>query len=159
MMPSHTATFTPDAVLSDALLVQRIAALSDKPALAELNGRHGMTLYAIAYSLLLEREAADEVVATAFREVWRSAASFDARGCTVRRWLADLTRRAGAPAGPADHCGSGAPGGSGQGPHRRAAGVDHSRAGTPAPLGRCPVSIRARRGHPCHSRYTPRLRQ
>src|SRR5881296_1310158 len=34
MMPSHTATFTPDAVLSDALLVQRIAALSDKPALA-----------------------------------------------------------------------------------------------------------------------------
>ncbi|PYO70099.1 MAG: hypothetical protein DMD69_00690, partial [Gemmatimonadetes bacterium] len=37
---------------------------------------------------------ADEVVATAFREVWRSAASFDARGCTVRRWLADLTRRA-----------------------------------------------------------------
>src|SRR5947208_12713097 len=93
MMPSHTATFTPDAVLSDALLMQRIAALSDKPALAELDGRHGMTLYAIAYSLLLEREAADEVVATAFREVWRSAASFGARGCTVRRWLADLTRR------------------------------------------------------------------
>src|SRR5216110_1810622 len=89
MMPSHTATFTPDAVLSDALLMQRIAALSDKPALAELDGRHGMTLYAIAYSLLLEREAADEVVATAFREVWRSAASFDARGCTLRRWLAD----------------------------------------------------------------------
>jgi len=94
MMPSHAAPFTPDAVLSDALLVQRIAALSDKTALAELDGRHGMTLYAIAYSLLLDREAADEVVATAFREVWRSAASFDARGCTVRRWLADLTRRA-----------------------------------------------------------------
>ena len=93
-MPSHTATFTPDAVLSDALLVQRIAALSDKAALAELDGRHGMTLYAIAYSLLLEREAADEVVATAYREVWRSAASFDALGGTVRRWVADLTRRA-----------------------------------------------------------------
>jgi len=93
-MPSQTATFTLDAVLSDALLVQRIAALSDKVALAELDGRHGMTLYAIAYSLLLAREVADEVVATVFREVWRSAASFDARGCTVRRWLADLTRRA-----------------------------------------------------------------
>ena len=74
-MPSHATPFTPDAVLSDALLVQRIAALSDKTALAELDGRHGMTLYAIAYSLLLDREAADEVVATAFREVWRSAAS------------------------------------------------------------------------------------
>src|SRR5438093_12248670 len=93
MMPSHTATFTPDAVLSDALLMQRIAALSDKPALAELDGRHGMTLYAIAYSLLLEREAADEVVATAFREVWRSAAAFDARGGTVRRWAAGLPGR------------------------------------------------------------------
>src|SRR2546427_8897490 len=94
MMPSHTATFTPDAVLSDALLVQRIAALSDKVALAELDGRYGLTLYAIAYRLLLDREVADEAVATVFREVWRSAASFDARGCTVRRWLAELTRRA-----------------------------------------------------------------
>src|SRR5437773_2535982 len=55
MMPSHAAPFTPDAVLSDALLVQRIAALSDKTTLAELDGRHGMTLYAIAYSLLLDR--------------------------------------------------------------------------------------------------------
>src|SRR5438067_525391 len=96
MMPSHTATFTPDAVLSDALLVQRIAALSDKPALAELDGRHGMTLYAIAYSLLLEREAADEVVATAFREVWRSAASFDERRAPATRASARRRRWAGA---------------------------------------------------------------
>ena len=92
-MPRTTAAVAP-SIQPDALLVERIAALADKAALAELDARHGMTLYAIAYSLLLAREVADEVVATVFREVWRSAASFDARGCTVRRWLADLTRRA-----------------------------------------------------------------
>lgn len=76
----------------DALLVQRVAALADKAALAELDARHGMTLYALAYSLVFDAEAADLAVAGSFREVWRSAASFDPRGGTVQRWLADLTR-------------------------------------------------------------------
>src|SRR2546425_5870293 len=59
----------------DALLVERIAALSDKTALAELDARHGMTLYAIAYSLLFDPAAADAAVAAAFREAWRWASS------------------------------------------------------------------------------------
>src|SRR2546429_4226720 len=41
----------------DVLLVERIAALSDKTALAELDARHGMTLYAIAHSLLFDPAA------------------------------------------------------------------------------------------------------
>src|SRR2546430_9421036 len=40
-----------ESVPPDALLVERIAALGDKTALAELDARHGMTLYALAYSL------------------------------------------------------------------------------------------------------------
>src|SRR5256885_678915 len=51
----------------DALLVERIAALSDKTALAELDARHGMTLYAIAYSLLFDAAAADAAVAPPLR--------------------------------------------------------------------------------------------
>ena len=78
----------------DALLVERIAALSDKTALAELDARHGMTLYAIAYSLLFDPAEADAAVAAAFREAWRWASSFDPCRKTVRQWLTDLTRRA-----------------------------------------------------------------
>ena len=84
---------SPD-LLPDALLVQRMAALSDRTALLELDARHGMTLYALAYGLLFDGEAADVAVAAALREAWRSAASFDANGGTVAEWLAYLPRRA-----------------------------------------------------------------
>src|ERR1043166_4666023 len=47
---------SPD-LLPDALLVQRMAALSDRAALLELDARHGMTLYALAYGLLFDGEA------------------------------------------------------------------------------------------------------
>jgi len=87
-MRPDCASAAPKTVSPDALLVYRIAALSDKSALRNLYTRHGMTLYAVAYSLAFDSEAADAAVAAAFREVWRSAASF------VVRWLADLTRRA-----------------------------------------------------------------
>ena len=84
----------PNAPSCDAVLLHRVAALSDKDALAELDARHGMTLYAIAYALLLDPGAADAVVAAALREVWRGAAAFDPRTGSAGRWLADLTRRA-----------------------------------------------------------------
>ena len=86
---------SPD-VLPDALLVHRMAALSDRAALAELDARHGMTLYALAYGLLFDGEAADVAVAAALREAWRSAAAFDAGTGSVVRWLAALTRGAAA---------------------------------------------------------------
>jgi len=83
-----------NTVLPDALLVERMAALSDRAALAELDARHGLTLYAIAYALMFDGEAADAAVAAVFREAWRSAASYDPRDGSVARWLANLTRGA-----------------------------------------------------------------
>src|SRR3989454_12216940 len=83
-----------ESVPPDALLVEHIAALSDKTALAELDARHGMTLYAIAYSLLFDPAEADAAVAAAFRQAWRWASSFDPCPQTVRHGLTDLTRRA-----------------------------------------------------------------
>src|SRR5256712_11174802 len=64
-----------ESVPPDALLVERIAALGDKTALAELDARHGMTLYALAYSLLFDPAEADAAVAVAFREARRGAAA------------------------------------------------------------------------------------
>jgi DNA-directed RNA polymerase specialized sigma24 family protein len=94
MVAGSGAFRTSTPVLADAVLVERIAALSDRSALAELDSRHGMTLYAIAYTLLLNPDAADVTVAATLREVWRRAASFSAREQTVGRWLAGLARRA-----------------------------------------------------------------
>ncbi len=59
MVIGPEAPTTTTSVLSDAVLVERIAALGDRAALAELDGRHGMTLYAIAYTMLLNPDAAD----------------------------------------------------------------------------------------------------
>ncbi len=66
----------------------------DRAALAELDARYGMTLYAIAYTLLLNPDAADVTVAATLREAWRRAASFNAREQTAARWLAGLARKA-----------------------------------------------------------------
>jgi DNA-directed RNA polymerase specialized sigma24 family protein len=76
------------------MLVERIAALGDKAALGELDARHGLTLYAIVYTLLLDSDAADTAVAAVLRDVWREAASFTTRHTSVRQWLGDLARRA-----------------------------------------------------------------
>jgi|SRR5689334_4069681 len=76
----------------DARLVERIAALSDKAALTELDERYGPTLYAIAYGVLLDSGLADKAVAAALRDAWRNAAAFDPRAGTVASWLARLTR-------------------------------------------------------------------
>src|SRR5713226_9388167 len=93
-MRAHPTDAALNTDLPDALLVKRVAALSDRAALAELDARHGMTLYAIAHSLLFDSPAADAAVAAAFRELWRSAAALDAGAGSVARWLADFTRRA-----------------------------------------------------------------
>src|SRR2546427_9689203 len=89
-----------ESVPPDALLVERIAALGDKTALAELDARHGMALYALAYSLLFDPAEADAAVAIAFREAWRWASSFDPRRKSGRQWLTDLTPPAALGEGP-----------------------------------------------------------
>lgn len=81
-------------MLPDAHLITRIAAIGDRSALAELAARHGLTLYALAYSATLDPDAADAAVAATFREVWCLAASFNAQAASAHRWLADLARRA-----------------------------------------------------------------
>src|SRR2546422_6815443 len=110
-VPRTTAAVAP-SIQPDALLVERIAALADKAALAELDARHGMTLYAIAYSLLFDPGAADAAVAAAFREVWRWAASFSACTGSVRQWLGGLTRNAAARARSAEGLGGYLPSGN-----------------------------------------------
>jgi DNA-directed RNA polymerase specialized sigma24 family protein len=90
-MTDSTQRLTP--IEPDARLVARIAATGDRAALAELALRHGKTLYAVAYSVLFDPEAADEAVRATFREVGRSAHEFDARRGNVQHWIVEVVRR------------------------------------------------------------------
>src|SRR5436309_14443373 len=95
METGSRAIAPPTPVLSDAVLVERIAALGDRAALAELDARYGMTLYAIAYTLLLNPDAADVTVAATLREAWPRAAPFIAAEQTGGRLLAQPPRNTG----------------------------------------------------------------
>lgn len=76
---------------SDAVLVSRVAA-GDAEALGALYDRHGATTYALARAIVGEASDADDVVAGAFEQLWRSAPSFDATRGSVAAWLTMITR-------------------------------------------------------------------
>ncbi len=80
-----------DVVTPDRVLVQRMQA-GDERALAELYDRHGATAYALATAIVREAADAEEVVADAFGQVWRTAGQFDPGRGSVVAWLATITR-------------------------------------------------------------------
>jgi len=77
----------------DASLVARIALNEDREALAELDLRHAKTLYAVAYAVLLDADAAAATVEATFGEVERAARGFDAGRQSAHQWLVELARR------------------------------------------------------------------
>src|SRR2546421_1587528 len=95
MVTGSRAIATPTPVLSDAVLVERIAALGDRAALAELDARYGMTLYAIAYTLLLNPDAADVTVAATLREAWRRGGAVQPPGQTAGGGVGRVGRKEG----------------------------------------------------------------
>jgi len=75
----------------DRALVARLA-VGDERALGELYDRHGTMAYSLALAIVRERADAEEVVADAFGQVWRNAASYDPGRGSVAGWLATITR-------------------------------------------------------------------
>jgi RNA polymerase sigma-70 factor (ECF subfamily) len=72
-------------------LIERMAAGDDR-GLGELYDRHGSTAYALALAIVREAADAEEVVADAFGQAWRTAAQFDPSRGSVGAWLATITR-------------------------------------------------------------------
>ena len=64
----------------------------DERALGDLYDRHGEMAYALALAVAQERADAEEIVADAFGQAWRKAASYDAGRGSVAGWLATITR-------------------------------------------------------------------
>ncbi|MFN8581776.1 MAG: sigma-70 family RNA polymerase sigma factor [Gemmatimonadaceae bacterium] len=64
----------------------------DERALGELYDRYGGTAYSLACAIVPDNADAEEVVAEAFAQIWRSAASFDPARGNVIAWLTMIVR-------------------------------------------------------------------
>ncbi len=64
----------------------------DPEAFEVLYDRHGGAAFSLAYRIVGDRTAAEEVTQEAFISVWRSGARFDATRGSVRSWLLSVVR-------------------------------------------------------------------
>jgi RNA polymerase sigma-70 factor (ECF subfamily) len=64
----------------------------DPEAFEVLYDRHGGVAFSLAYRIVGDRAAAEEVTQEAFISVWRSGARFDAARGSVRSWLLSVVR-------------------------------------------------------------------
>lgn len=76
---------------SDESIVESLAA-GDSSALAALYDRYGRIAYYVAYRVLGDSAAAEDVVQDVFVSVWKHAASFDPHRGRVRTWLLTSVR-------------------------------------------------------------------
>lgn len=64
----------------------------ESTAIESLYDRYGRLAYGLAFRILNERSAAEDVVQDAFVSVWRNAAGFDASRGSLRNWLLSIVR-------------------------------------------------------------------
>jgi RNA polymerase sigma-70 factor (ECF subfamily) len=67
----------------------------DAEAFAVLYDRHGQVAYSLAYRMMGERQAAEDLVQDAFLKAWRAAGSYRAERGSVRTWLLSIVHNQG----------------------------------------------------------------
>lgn len=77
---------------SELSLIERLQT-GDEEALLELHARYANLVYSVAYRVLNDDMAAEEVTQDAFMRLWHKAALFDARKGSFVTWLLTITRR------------------------------------------------------------------
>jgi RNA polymerase sigma-70 factor (ECF subfamily) len=77
--------------LADEELMPLIGA-KDPEAFAVFYDRHGGVAYSLAYRIVGERAAAEDVTQEAFISIWRSGARFDRTRGSVRSWMLSIVR-------------------------------------------------------------------
>lgn len=92
VLSAHGAA-APSPFADEAALLTAIAA-RDQAAFAELYDRYSLAAFRLAYQLLGERGAAEDVVQEVFLAIWRRAAGFDAARGNVQAWLLTSVRHA-----------------------------------------------------------------
>jgi RNA polymerase sigma-70 factor (ECF subfamily) len=77
-------------ILADADLIALVE--SDPEAFATLYDRHSRAAYALAYKLMGERMAAEDLIQEVFLKIWRAAGSYRAERGSVRTWILSIVR-------------------------------------------------------------------
>jgi RNA polymerase sigma-70 factor (ECF subfamily) len=81
-------------VLADEDLIPLVES-GDTEALAGLYDRHGRSAYSLAYRMMGDRQAAEDLVQDSFIKIWRSAKSYRAERGSVRTWILSITHNRG----------------------------------------------------------------
>ena len=81
-------------ILADEDLISLVEA-GDADAFATLYERHSRSAFSLAYRMMGERRAAEDLAQDAFIKVWRNAASYRAERGSVRTWILSIVHNRG----------------------------------------------------------------
>ncbi len=81
-------------LLADEDLIYLIDS-GDAEAFAGLYDRHSRAAYSLAYRMMGEQQAAEDLVQEAFLKVWRAAGSYRAQRGSVRTWVLSIVHNRG----------------------------------------------------------------
>ncbi len=81
-------------VLGDEELISLVEQ-GDAEAFAALYDRHSRAAYSLAYRMMGERQAAEDLAQDAFMKVWRGAGSYRAQRGSVRTWVLSIVHNRG----------------------------------------------------------------
>src|SRR5215218_5028735 len=81
-------------ILADEDLISLVEA-SDAEAFATLYDRHGRAAFSLAYRMMGERQASEDLAQDAFLKVWRGASSYRSERGSVRTWILSIVHNRG----------------------------------------------------------------
>jgi RNA polymerase sigma-70 factor, ECF subfamily len=76
-------------ILADEDLISLVEA-ADADAFATLYDRHSRAAFSLAYRMMGERQASEDLAQDAFLKVWRAAGSYRAERGSVRTWILSI---------------------------------------------------------------------
>jgi RNA polymerase sigma-70 factor (ECF subfamily) len=81
-------------ILADEDLISLVEA-ADAEAFSTLYDRHSGAAFSLAYRMMGERQASEDLAQDAFLKVWRSASSYRAERGSVRTWILSIVHNRG----------------------------------------------------------------
>ena len=90
----NTARARQYLLLADEELISLLVE-GDAEAFGVLYDRHARAAYSLAYRMMGERQAAEDLVQEAFLKVWRAAGSYRVERASVRTWILSILNNRG----------------------------------------------------------------